>query len=261
LGSLFFVQYLNPILCGRAVMPQYRERTYRKRVSSKDLTCFSVAVKETDLWLCADKNLEKETRDLIFDCRHQLESYIRSHPEFPHSLVPLEGDPYAPPIVKEMIRATGKIDVGPMASVAGAIAQYVATGLLNLTDQVIVENGGDIFLKADRPLTVSVFAGASPLSGRFGLLIPVSQMPLGVCSSSATVGHSLSWGIADVVCTLSSSGAMADGAATALGNRVKKKRDLEEVARWANQIEGVLGGMVIVGDTMATWGDIELVEV
>jgi len=242
-------------------MPQYRERTYRKRVSSKDLTCFSVAVKETDLWLCADKNLEKETRDLIFDCRHQLESYIRSHPEFPHSLVPLEGDPYAPPIVKEMIRATGKIDVGPMASVAGAIAQYVATGLLNLTDQVIVENGGDIFLKADRPLTVSVFAGASPLSGRFGLLIPVSQMPLGVCSSSATVGHSLSRGIADVVCTLSSSGAMADGAATALGNRVKKKRDLEEVARWANQIEGVLGGMVIVGDTMATWGDIELVEV
>ena len=261
MGSLFFVQYLNPILCGRAVMPQYRERTYRKRVSSKDLTCFSVAVKETDLWLCADKNLEKETRDLIFDCRHQLESYIRSHPEFPHSLVPLEGDPYAPPIVKEMIRATGKIDVGPMASVAGAIAQYVATGLLNLTDQVIVENGGDIFLKADRPLTVSVFAGASPLSGRFGLLIPVSQMPLGVCSSSATVGHSLSRGIADVVCTLSSSGAMADGAATALGNRVKKKRDLEEVARWANQIEGVLGGMVIVGDTVATWGDIELVEV
>jgi len=242
-------------------MPQYRERTYRKRVRAKDLTCFSVAVKETDLWVCADKNLEKETRDLIFDCRHQLESYIKSHPEFPNSLVPLMGDPYAPPIVKEMIRATGKVDVGPMASVAGAIAQYVAMGLLNLTDQVIVENGGDIFLKADRPLTVSVFAGASPLSGRFGLLVPVSQMPLGVCSSSATVGHSLSRGITDVVCALSSSAALADGAATALGNRVEKKRDLEEVARWADQIEGILGGIAIVGDTMATWGDIELVEV
>lgn len=242
-------------------MPQYRERIYRKRVSAKDLTCFSVAVKETDLWVCADKNLEKETRDLIFDCRHQLESYIKSHPEFSNSLVPLMGDPYAPPIVKEMIRATVNVDVGPMASVAGAIAQYVAMGLLNLTDQVIVENGGDIFLKADRPLTVSVFAGTSPLSGRFGLSIPVSQMPLGVCSSSATVGHSLSRGIADVVCTLSSSGALADGAATALGNKVKKKRDLEEVATWADQIGGILGGMVIVGDTMATWGDIELVEI
>jgi len=175
-------------------MPQYIERTYRNRVSAKDLTCFSVAVKETDLWVCANKNLEKETRDLIFDCRHQLESYIKSHPEFPNSLVPLMADPYAPPIVKEMIRATVKVDVGPMASVAGAIAEYVTMGLLNLTDQVIVENGGDIFLKADRPLTVSVFAGASPLSGKFGLLIPLSQMPLGVCSSSATVGHSLSRG-------------------------------------------------------------------
>jgi len=261
LGSLFFVQYSNPILCGSAVMPQYRERTYRKRVSSKDLTCFNVAVKETDLWVCADKNLEKQTRDLIFDCRHQLESYIKSHPEFPHSLVPLEGDPYAPPIVKEMIRATGKIDVGPMASVAGAIAEYVATRLLNLTGQVVVENGGDIFLKADRPLTVSVFAGTSPLSGKFGLLIPVSQMPLSVCSSSATVGHSLSRGITDVVCILSPSAALADGAATALGNKVKKQKDLEEVAIWANQIEGILGGIAIVGDTMATWGDIELVEV
>lgn len=242
-------------------MPQYRERTYRKRVCAKDLTCFSVAVKETDLWVCADKNLEKETRDLIFDCRHQLESYIEFHPELPNSLTPLVRDPYAPPIVKEMIRATGKVGVGPMASVAGAIAQYVAMGLLNLTDQVIVENGGDIFMKADRPLTVSVFAGASPLSGRFGLLVPVSQMPLGVCSSSATVGHSLSRGITDVVCALSSSAALADGAATALGNKVKKKRDLEEVAIWADQIEGILGGIAIVGDTMATWGDIELVEV
>ncbi len=246
---------------GVNLMPQYIKRTYRNRVSARDLTCFSVAVKETDLWVCADKNLEKETRDLIFDCRHQLESYIKSHPEFPNSLVPIAGDPYAPPIVKEMIRGTGKVDVGPMAAVAGAIAQYVGMGLLNLTDQVIVENGGDIFLKADRSLTVSVFAGVSPLSGKFGLLIPVSQMPLGVCSSSATVGHSLSRGIADVVCILSPSSALADGAATALGNKVKKKRDLDEVATWAGQIEGILGGIAIVEDTMATWGDIELVEV
>ena len=113
----------------------------------------------------------------------------------------------------------------------------------------------------DRPLTVSIFAGTSPLSGKVGLLIPTRQMPIGVCSSSATIGHSLSKGITDVVCILSSSGALADGAATALGNKVNKKRDLEEVATWADQIEGLLGGVVIVGDTMATWGDIELVEV
>ncbi|MBU0990738.1 MAG: UPF0280 family protein [Proteobacteria bacterium] len=241
-------------------MPQYTERTYRKRVSARDLSCFRVVVKETDLWVCADKNLEKTTRDLIFDSRHQVETYIGSYPEFANSLLPLREDPYAPPVVKEMLSAARKVNVGPMAAVAGAIAQYVAEGLLDLADQVIVENGGDIFLKANRPLTVSVFAGASSLSGRFGLLIPIRQMPLGVCSSSATVGHSLSQGITDVVCALSSSAALADGAATALGNRVKKKKDLEQVAKWADQIQGILGGLVIVGDTMATWGDIELVE-
>jgi len=242
-------------------MPSYTERTYRKRTRPGELFCFQVAVRETDLWVCADRDLEKETRDLVFALRHQLETYIRFHPEFLNSLLPLKEDPYAPQLVKEMIRAARKARVGPMAAVAGAIAQQVGEGLLNLTDQVIVENGGDIFLKADRPLTVSIFAGTSPLSERFGILIPTRQMPLGVCSSSGTIGHSLSQGIADAVCLLSSSAALADSAATALGNRIKKKRDLENAAGWADRIEGILGGVVILRDAMATWGDIELVEV
>lgn len=242
-------------------MPQYTERTYRKQIRARGLFCYQVAVRETDLWVCAGRRLETETRDLVFESRHQVESYIRFHPEFSNSLLPLKEDPYAPQMVREMIRAAGKVHVGPMAAVAGAIAQYVGEGLLNLTDQVIVENGGDIFLKANRPVTVSVFAGASPLSGRFGLLIPTRQMPLGVCSSSGTIGHSLSQGIADAVCLLSSSAALADSAATALGNRIKKRSDLERVAGWSGQIDGILGGVVIVGGAMATWGDIELVEV
>jgi len=242
-------------------MTQHIERTYRKRIRPKGLFCFQVAVRETDLWVCADRGLEKETRDLALVSRHQLETYIRSHPEFLNSLLPLKEDPCAPQIVREMIGAAGKVGVGPMAAVAGAIAQQVGEGLLNLTDQVIVENGGDTFLKADRPLTVSIFAGTSPLSGRVGIFIPTRQMPLGVCSSSGTVGHSLSQGIADVVCLLAGSTALADSAATALGNRIKKKRDLENAAAWAGQIDGILGGVVIVGDTMATWGDVELVKV
>lgn len=241
-------------------MTLYRERTYRKKVNAGDLVSFHVAVRETDLWVSADKNLETDTMDLILDCRYQLETYIRSHSGFVTSLLPQHEDPFAPPVVREMIDVTRKLDVGPMASVAGAIAQFVGGGLLEFTDQVIVENGGDIFLKTHRPVTVSVFAGASPLSERFGLLIPARQMPLGVCSSSATVGHSLSMGITDVICLLSSSAALADGAATALGNRIKRKTDLEKVGLWAGDIKEILGGVVIVEDRMATWGDIELVE-
>jgi hypothetical protein len=146
-----------------------------------------------------------------------------------------------------------------MASVAGAIAQYVAKGLLQWTEQVIVENGGDIFLKANRPVTVSIFAGESPLSGKIGVTVPMEKMPLGICSSSATVGHSLSMGIADLVCLLSSSAVLADGAATALGNRIRSKTDLEKIAAWADEMNGIFGGLVIVGDEMATWGEIELV--
>jgi hypothetical protein len=114
-------------------------------------------------------------------------------------------------------------------------------------------------VKANRSVTVSIFAGESPLSGKIGVVIPKEKMPLGICSSSATVGHSLSMGMADLVCLLSSSAVLADGAATALGNRIKSKTALDKVAIWADEMKGIRGGLVIVGDKMATWGEIELV--
>lgn len=241
------------------VKKEYRERTYRKRIRARGLTSFRVAVKETDLWVSADRELERETRDLVLKYRHQLETYIGLHPEFLGTLRAYPEDPYAPPMVREMIRTTRGVGVGPMASVAGAIAQFVAGDLLESTNQVIVENGGDIYLKLNRPVTVAVFAGESPLSEKIGLRIPLHQMPLGLCSSSGTVGHSFSTGGADVVCLLSPSAALADGAATALCNRVRSKKDLQGLADRAGRIEGLLGGVAIMGDRMATWGAVELV--
>jgi ApbE superfamily uncharacterized protein (UPF0280 family) len=238
----------------------YGKRTYRNKVNVRDLVSFHVAVKETDVWVSADMGLENEARDLILDCRQQLENYIRRHPGFGTSLVPVQKDPFSPPMVREMIDATEALGVGPMASVAGAIAQHVAAGLLKYSKQVIVENGGDIFLKLNRPASISIFAGRSPLSERLGLLIPVRQMPVGVCASSATVGHSLSMGIADVVCIVSSSAVLADGAATAICNMIKRKTDLEVVAGSAKKIRGVIGGVAIVEDRMVTWGDMELID-
>ena len=241
-------------------MNEYTERTYRKKVSAKNLVSFHVAIKETDLWVSAGRIMEQETRDLTLDYRHQLETYISSHRDFLTTLEPYPEDPFAPPMVKEMIRVTRDLGVGPMASVAGAIAQFVGTDLLQWTDEVIVENGGDIFLKMKRPVTVSVFAGESPLSEKIGLMIPLRQMPLGICSSSGTVGHSHSSGIADVICILSPSAVLADGAATALGNRLKSKDDLFKSANWAKQIKGIIGGLAITGNRMVTWGDLELVQ-
>lgn len=240
-------------------MPDYTERSYRKRVRSSGLVTFEVAVKETDLQISAEQKLEKETRDLVLESRHQIEGYIRRHPDFLTALEPYPEDSFAPPLVKEMIEHARAVGVGPMASVAGAIAGYVGKRLLEKSNQVIVENGGDLFVKASRPVTVSVFAGSSPLSEKIGLVIPPRLMPLGVASSSATVGHSLSLGKADAGCILSSSAALADAAATALCNRIQGPKDLKRIDEWAGSVKGILGVLVVLGDRMATWGQIELV--
>jgi ApbE superfamily uncharacterized protein (UPF0280 family) len=239
----------------------YTERTYREGLRPDGLVTFRVAVRQTDLWISAEKELKKEARDIVLDLRHQLEAYIKSCPGFMTSLSPLNPDPLAPPMIKEMIEVTRRLNVGPMASVAGAIAQHVGKALLGLTDQIIVENGGDIFIQARRPVTVSIFAGASSLSGKIGIMIPERQMPAGVCSSSAKIGHSLSMGMADVVCIISPSASAADAAATSIGNRIKTRADLEKTAAWANQMEDIIGGVVIVEEEIAAWGDVEIVAI
>lgn len=240
---------------------EYLKRSYRERVRSGGLITFEVVVKETDLQVSAEKPLEREATNLVLEARHQIETYIALHPEFVATLVPYPEDPFAPALVRDMIDCTGRLGVGPMASVAGAIAQHVGRGLLRDTSQVIVENGGDIFIAVRRPATIAVFAGPSPLSERVGIRIHPETTPLGICTSSASVGHSYSSGIADAGCVLASSATFADGAATALCNAIKSPKALSDVGAWAERTGGILGALVILGDRLATWGKIELVAI
>ncbi len=236
------------------------ERTYRRRIRARGLLGFEVRVRETDLWVAAQGDLSSEARDLVIQCRRPLEEYVENHPDFLGVLHPLPDDPLAPPIVQEMIRASRPAGVGPMASVAGVIAERVGRGLLPLTSQVIVENGGDVFLSLTRDVTVTVFAGDSPLSERIGIRIPAGSMPLGVCSSSGTVGHSLSLGTADAVTVVATSAGLADSAATALGNRIRNRSDMKAAAEWAASIQGIVGVVMIMGKALAVWGDMEIVD-
>jgi ApbE superfamily uncharacterized protein (UPF0280 family) len=236
----------------------YVERHYRNRVKVKDLTTFHVSVKETDLWVSAERDLTKETEDIVLDQRFRLEGYIEMHPEFYTTLTPYPDDPYAPLIIRDMISSSKTAGVGPMAAVAGAVAQHVAYGLKGLSEQVIIENGGDIYMNVKRGVTVSIYAGTSTLSDRIGIIIPERMMPVGVCSSSGKIGHSFSMGNSDVVCVIAKSSALSDAAATALGNMVKTKKDLERLSEKAALIEGVLGLVAIMDDEMTAWGDVEL---
>lgn len=242
-------------------MSVHKDHAYRKRAHPRDLISFRVLIKETDLVVSCSKDLSKQTRDRVHHYRRQLEDYIRSNPDFLSALLPHPEDPFAPEIIKEMIWATRTFGVGPMAAVAGTIAQFVGRDLLKHTDEVIVENGGDIFLEAKKPVTVSIFAGSSQLSNKLGLIIHPEQMPTGICTSSATVGHSLSLGIADAVCIVATSASIADAAATALGNRITNRFRLKRVIKSIRGSKDIKGGVVIIGKTMASWGEIELTRI
>jgi len=236
----------------------YEERTYRNLVKTDDLVKFQVIVKETDLLVRAEKNFSKETRESVLKYRHQLETYISMNPEFQRSLVPLIDDSHAPEIVREMIRSSQSANVGPMAAVAGAIAEWVSKDLLKLSKEIIVENGGDIFLTTSKERTIGIYAGDSPISLKIGIVISPEETPLGVCTSSGKVGPSLSFGNADAVCILAKSSALADAAATAVGNVVKEKKDISSGLGRAREIEGVLGTLIIVEEKMGIWGRIQL---
>ena len=244
----------------KSITARKRDHPYRNRVHPKDLISCRVLVKETDLLVSASADLSKQTKDRVHHYRRQLEDYIRRRSDFVSALLPYPEDSFAPEIIREMISATRTFGVGPMAAVAGAIAQFVGINLLSYSYEVIVENGGDIFVKTKRPVTVSIFAGNSPLSDKLGLILAPEEMPIGVCTSSGTVGHSLSLGMADAVCVVAQSALFADAAATALGNRITNRSNLTREIESIRECKDIKGGVVIIGKTMATWGHIELTD-
>ena len=194
------------------------------------------------------------------DARRAIEGYIRRYPDFRTALQPLPFDPEAPLVVQDMLRAAQSLSVGPMAAVAGAIAEDVGKALQAFSRDVIVENGGDVFLATQRETTVGVFAGRSPLSMRVGMRIPPEETPCGLCTSSGQVGPSLSFGKADAVTVWASSTALADAAATALANRVVAPEDIEPTLDVARSTDGLKGALVVLRDRIGVWGPIELVR-
>ncbi|MEW6219394.1 MAG: UPF0280 family protein [Thermodesulfobacteriota bacterium] len=239
---------------------RYCQRTYRRSVAAGLLVPFQVTVRETDLAVLAPEDRSSETRQLVLRYRAQLEGYIAGQPGFLTSFSPLPPDRSAPPLVRAMLEAGAAAAVGPMAAVAGAIAEGVGRDLLAAgCQEVVIENGGDIFLARQAAVVAGLFAGRSPLSGRIGIRIPASAMPCGLCTSSATVGHSVSLGRADAATVLAASAALADACATALGNLVKEAADITPALERIRAIPGVTGALVVLGEHLGAAGAMELV--
>jgi len=159
-----------------------------------------------------------------------------------------------------MCEAAKKADVGPMAAVAGAIAELTGYELLKYSKEVVIENGGDIFIKTDSVRKIGIYAGNSPLSQKLALKIQPEQTPAGVCTSSGTVGHSLSFGKADAVVIAARDAFLADAVATSTANKVKTPRDIEFALNYASTIDGVFGAVIIIEDKIGAWGEIELTK-
>jgi len=238
----------------------YEPRTYRHWVKGKDLISFNIVVKETDLYIRASSNLRRKAYKLVLKYRDLLEKYIERHPSFLTSLKPFPVSDDAPHIVKSMSESAGKVGVGPMASVAGAIAEFVGNELLAFSPELIVENGGDIYLKSLVKRTVGIYAGKSPLTGKIVLEINSEDTPLGICTSSGTVGHSLSYGKADAVIVLSKSAILADAAATAIGNLIVQPSDITKGIEFAKGIDGLKGAIIIKDDKIGLWGEVKICQ-
>jgi len=238
----------------------YEPRAYRHWVKDGDLVSFNVVVKETDLYIRARTNLKRKALKLVLKYRDTLERYIERHPSFLTSLEPVTIGDDAPPLVSEMAESARKVGIGPMASVAGAIAEFVGSQLLAFSPEIIVENGGDIYLKSSGKRLIGIYAGKSPLTGKIGLEINGQDTPLGICTSSGTVGHSLSYGKADAVIVVSKSAALADAAATAIGNLIAQPKDIPSGIEFAHGIDGLKGMIIIKDDKMGLWGEVKICQ-
>ncbi len=244
---------------------EYKERSYRSRFSGDERHWFCVKFLESDLWIGVDNgsyhaSMEADTYAMLVDLRRTMDAYLLMDPGYKAALVPYDAGLEAPTILKDMSRVSHKTGIGPMSAVAGAVALRVADfikGKFNVKE-VIVENGGDIYADANSDMDISVFAGQSPLSEKVGLHIPAAAFPCGICTSSGTVGPSLSMGRADAMMIVCRDVLLADSYATAFANRIQTVNDLQPVINRIQNTSEILGALAIKSDQLAVCGQFEI---
>ena len=240
---------------------EYKERSYRSRFSNDERRWFCVKVLESDLWIGVDNgsyraSMEQDVYTMLVDLRRRMDAYLLMDPAYKAALTPYDAGLEAPAILKEMSRVSHRTGIGPMSAVAGAVAKHVADFMG--TKEVIVENGGDIYAKAASDMDISVFAGQSPLSEKVGLHIPAADFPLGICTSSGTVGPSLSLGRADAMMIVCKDVLLADSYATSFANRIQSANDLQPVIDRISNTPEILGALAVKDDRLAVCGEFEL---
>ena len=235
----------------------YEERLYRQHITSR----FGIEVthQESDLYISTDKKIDiSSTKEIVKKYYNQVLSYLKENPLFQSSLSPVKVDEKNPDIIKEMAKYSQITGIGPFSSVAGAVAQFVGQELLEFSDEVVVENGGDIFLKILTDKKIGVHIGGDFKYPPLIINLKKRNLPFGLASSSSRFGHSLSFGRADLVTVIADNAIVADGFATAIANCVKQKDDISKVFDTYKENKYISGLLIAFEGNIHLWGEIEL---
>lgn len=233
-------------------------RAYRA-LQRPDLITFQVAIEETDLWIAARSDLSSGISDHVRLLRGQIRAYAAIYPDFLTALTPQQFRPNAPEIVRRMCQAAQFTGVGPMAAVAGTIAQMTAEHFQQISPDILVENGGDTYLCSTQDRHIGILSIPAEET-RLCVYVAAEEFPCSFCASSARIGHSLSFGNADLVVVRSKDAALADAAATALANRLKSPEDMDAVLKKAREwvTVGVDGIFAQCAGRIGVWGNMQL---
>jgi len=240
--------------------PDEDKSIYRNKIRSKHKYNWRILYKYSDILVSSDKDVGARLKKLIKEIYAVLESHIKENPSFQKSLSPVESRPQYHPVIKRMCEKSAVFNVGPMASVAGAVCDFIASGLDDFCSCLIIENGGDVFIKSDEDIDVGVYLKNKHFADKIYLRVKADDIPCGLCSSSGSFGHSLSMGKSDLVTVLAESTLSADGAATSVANNINSSKDISKTINSYKKIEDIKGIIIVKNDKLGVWGNIELIK-
>lgn len=243
----------------------FEPRIYRCNMNRQRFRYFNVVEKETDLWIgVTNASFHHELiafcEEKVIHYREQVENCIKQYPEFGRSFKPLPPKTDFPEMVVEMTKAAIQSGTGPMSAVAGAIAEAVGNDILKLysPEEVLIENGGDIFVNIKNDLLVKFYAGRNHNFSNLAINIPGKCGKLGICTSSGMFGHSFSYGLADSVTVVCKSATLADAWATSICNRVKNNTCIKDLTKEYQNIPEILSLVIVKDEEMGIAGEFEL---
>lgn len=246
----------------------YEERFYRKWIlNNSKLKTFFVKYKQTDICVSVDNNSYfVNLPDIAFSYLKlfysELEKYILDDPKFNITFKPYIKPQANVPIIKEMMKASCRANVGPMASVAGAIAQYIGKALLEKysINEIYIENGGDVFISSPKNVNTIFYTGNNSKFPQIKLQIESPGSSFGVCSSSGKFGHSFSFGKADAVMVVCKNTCLSDALATYFCNKIRSEEDIQKVLGLSSQYEEILGVACVYGNKLGLRGNLKIID-